>query len=105
MTIQKMFALSLGFAGVILATQASQAQTRQCGARTAVLETLGQTYGETRRGIGLAGQGAVVELYASTETGSWTVLVTMANGMSCLVASGEGWEAVSDDLPARGDPT
>lgn len=104
MTKQTLFALSLGFAGLILATQAAQSQPRQCGARDAVLSTLAGTFGETRRGLGLAGNGAVVELFASAETGSWTVTVTLASGMTCLVASGEGWTAVDDRLPADGAP-
>jgi hypothetical protein len=61
-----------------------------------------QQFGETRRGMGLAGQSAVVELFASAETGTWTVTATLADGTTCLVASGQGWEPVTEELPASG---
>lgn len=103
--MHRLFALSLGFVGLILATQSGWAQTaRQCGDRARVLETLTGEYRETRRGMGLAGPSAVVELYASAETGSWTMTVTLPNGMTCLLASGQGWESLTEELPARGAP-
>ncbi|MFN3644473.1 MAG: hypothetical protein ACK4TB_16305 [Gemmobacter sp.] len=81
------------------------AQARQCGPRAAVIGTLASTYGETRRGIGTAGSQAVVELFASADTGTWTVTVTLPDGMTCLIASGAGWESLVEELPARGNPT
>ena len=97
------FALSLGFAGLILATQASHAAP-QCGQRTTVLAQLAERYGELRRGMGLAANNGVMELFASGDSGSWTITVTLPNGMTCLVASGEGFEAISEELPAKGAP-
>lgn len=97
------FTLSLGLAGLILATQAGFAAP-QCGKRTLVLDQLGQKYGETRRGMGVAGNNTVMEMFASPTTGSWTIIVTMPDGMSCLVASGQGFETIAEELPASGDP-
>ena len=98
-----LFALSLGFAGLILATQAGFAAP-QCGPRSAVLDHLGQKYGESRRSIGIAANNTVMAVFASPTSGSWTILVTMPDGVSCLVASGQGYEAIADELPAKGDP-
>ncbi|MES2665921.1 MAG: hypothetical protein V4712_07455 [Pseudomonadota bacterium] len=98
-----MFALSLGLAGVLLATQAAQAAP-QCGPRDAVLATLADKYRETRQGIGIASNNSVMELFASAASGTWTITVTMPDGAMCLVASGEGFEAVAEDLPAKGQP-
>jgi hypothetical protein len=105
--MDRLFALSLGFAGLILLTaQAghSQGMPAQCGPRADVMTVLGQKFGETRRGMGLAGPARVVELFASASTGSWTVTVTLPDGRTCLLASGEGWEAVAEELPAKGNP-
>lgn len=33
-----------------------------------------------------------MELFTNNKTGSWTVLITQPNGMSCIAASGESWE-------------
>ncbi len=97
------FALSLGFAAVILAAQNTLAAP-QCALRADVLETLAQTYGETRRAVGIASDQTVMEVFASTETGSWSLTVTLPNGMTCLVAAGQHYEALAEELPAKGSP-
>lgn len=101
MTTRKMIALSLGFAGVILANHAAYAAP-QCGNREAVVATLAERYGETRRSMGVATNNAVMEVFASAESGTWTITVTLPDGTMCLVASGEGFEAMADPLPAKG---
>jgi len=54
---------------------------------------LKKSYGEEKIGLGLGQRGAsVVELFVS-ETGTWTVLVTRTNGMSCVAASGDNWSS------------
>lgn len=100
-------ALSLGFVAVLAATQASFAQQPgRCAERNTVVERLAGTYGETRRSIGMAPNNSVVEMYASKETGSWTITVTHPNGMTCMVAAGTSFEGVDEELPASlGDPT
>lgn len=98
-----LFALSLGFGGLILATEVSHAAP-QCAPRDAVLSLLSGQYGETRRGIGLAANHAVMEVFAAADTGTWTITATLPDGTTCLVASGEGFETVVEDLPATGDP-
>ncbi|MEL7182732.1 MAG: hypothetical protein AAFY65_13415 [Pseudomonadota bacterium] len=88
-----------------LAPFAAQSQTTNCGARAAVVERLADHFGETRRGIGLGTQDRVVEVFASDETGTWTITVTMPDGRTCLVASGQAWEDRADDLShLRDDP-
>jgi hypothetical protein len=98
---QPMFALSLGFGGLILATQIAHSAP-QCDSRDRVTALLADQYGETRRSIGIAGEGAVMELYAADTTGTWTITVTLPDGQMCLMASGVGYEPVTEELPARG---
>jgi hypothetical protein len=43
-----------------------------------------------------------MELYASDATGTWTITMTLPDGRMCLMASGAGFEAVSEELPAGG---
>lgn len=98
-----MLALILTF-GAGLAQAQTHAQTQaQCAPREQVLATLSDRYGESRRAIGLAANATVMEVFAS-ETGSWTITVTLPDGLQCLVASGEHFEPVQDPLPAKGDP-
>ncbi|MBR9864960.1 MAG: hypothetical protein GYB24_16095 [Rhodobacteraceae bacterium] len=94
-----LFALSLGFLGVILAHSPAYSQPASCAERTRVLERLQSKYGETRRSVGLAANNGVVEVFASDQSGSWTIVITLPNGMTCLVAAGESYETVN--APAR----
>lgn len=96
--------LALGAGAAFLAAAQLQAQTlRNCAPRDSVVERLAQTYGESRQSMGLGGNNAVVEVFASDETGSWTITVTMANGMTCLLASGQAYETMAEALPASGE--
>lgn len=101
------FGLSLGFVALVLATNMATSQARNmCAARPAVMAKLTQQYGETRRSMGLAANNGIVELHASKDTGSWTITVTHPNGMTCLVAAGNSFEAVEEERPAAlGAPT
>ena len=101
-----MLPLSLGFGGVILATEIAFSAPH-CDSRDRVLAQLADNYGETRRALGLtgapAGDTAVMEFCASDATGTWSITVTLADGQMCLIASGAGFEAPSEDGTAQGD--
>ncbi|WP_371037393.1 MULTISPECIES: hypothetical protein [unclassified Rhodosalinus] len=71
-----------------------------CGPRDAMLEELARGWGESRRAAGLA-SGALVELFANPDTGSWTLTATTAAGRTCLLASGEAFSAHDAPPPGR----
>ena len=64
-----------------------------CSDRAKFLNALSSIHSESSVAMGLATNGSVVEVLAS-KTGSWTILVTWPDGKSCVVAGGEGWEAL-----------
>lgn len=101
---RKFMVLAFGFLWLALAADRVHAQGSQCAQRAQVLQHLSEKYGETRRSVGLAANSAVVEVFASAESGSWTITVTSPAGLTCLVASGMGFEAVTEELPAKGEP-
>jgi len=82
--------ISLGLASGFAAP--SFAQGTSCADRTMIVERLSQKYGETRQSAGLNQNNGMVEVFASSDTGTWTILVTMPNGMSCLMAAGKAWQ-------------
>jgi hypothetical protein len=90
------------FAVLALAAPSTAQDTRNCAARETVVDRLANTYGETRRSMGLGANNAVVEVFASHDSGSWTITVTLPNGITCLVASGQAFEALADAPPAKG---
>lgn len=97
--------LATALAATLLVTSTASAQgARNCAPRDDVIERLAEGYGETRHVIGLAANNSVMEVYGNNETGTWTVTVTVASGMTCLVASGQSFEMVADALPDTNDP-
>lgn len=90
-----LFALSLGFAAALLAAEARAA----CGPRDQGGAALVQRHGESPRAVGLAGNGAVVELLQAGG-GTRAIIALAPDGTRGLVASGQGWMA----LPVKGAP-
>ena len=90
------------FALACLLPAPAMAQGQNCSSRDQVVERLASKYGESRQSIGMAPQGRVVEVYASTETGTWTITVTMPNGVTCLVASGQSYESLDESAEPAG---
>lgn len=99
-----LFKMTMGLGLMVLAAQDAAAQgTRNCAPRPMVLERLASSYGETRQSIGLGKNNTVVEMFASAESGSWSLTVTTPDGMTCLVASGRFFETLAETLPPQGN--
>ena len=49
----------------------------------------------------MRGQESIIEVWAIPATGEWTLVQTYANGRSCIVGMGEGWETLT---PGPTDP-
>ena len=64
-----------------------------CGERGKLLARLGKDYSEQPVATGLAADGSRFEILAS-EAGSFTVLLTRPNGLTCLVAEGQNWQSI-----------
>ncbi|WP_372833383.1 hypothetical protein [Puniceibacterium confluentis] len=78
-------------------------QPANCAPRANVVDRLASKFGETRQSMGLGTNNSVIEVFASDETGTWTITVTRTDGISCLVASGQAFEAFADALPPVGN--
>lgn len=88
---------------VLMAGPALAQSGQNCAPRDMVVDRLASKYGETRQSMGLGANNAVVEVFASAKSGSWTITVTSAHGMTCLVASGQAFEELAEVLPAEGN--
>ena len=62
-----------------------------CGPHSKLTKALTGKYKEIRKGLGLVASQRVLEVYASPD-GSWTVVMTDLNGISCIIATGHSWE-------------
>lgn len=90
----------------LLAGPAATAQDANCRDRAGLVSLLAQRFGETRQAIGLSSNTQIVEIFASDETGTWTITVTRPDGVACMVAAGEHFQALDEGMtPALlGDP-
>ena len=74
------------------------AQGGPCLPRADAITKLQRQYHEQQIGIGVASRGSlVIELFVS-DSGSWTILMTRADGISCVAAAGENWSTTAAGL-------
>ena len=93
--------ITLAAITVLFAIQVTAAPAQvQCGSRDRMLAMLAMRYLEAPKAIGTVSAKRLMEIYVSTG-GSWTILVTSADGNSCIVASGRDWEDVPFEPGAR----
>jgi len=74
------------------AAMAQSSGSAPCGKRDELLSHLSQKYSEQPVAMGLSTNGSVVEVLSSKTGGSFTIVYTMPNGMTCLMAAGSNWE-------------
>lgn len=95
----------LGVSGLALAAllpgaaPRAQGEAVSCATRANVLAYLGRRYAEAPAATGLADNGATLEVLTTPEGETWTIILTMPDGTSCLIAAGEAWQPL---LPATG---
>jgi len=99
-----MFRTKSLFAGLVLSVVAGSniAEAAQpnhaCTDRTSALTHLSKKFSEEPVAIGLANNGGVVEVLTDTAGSTWSIIITMPDGLACIVAAGEHWEPL---LPVK----
>jgi len=77
---------------LVLISPAQAQQTPLCDERAEIVAVLTDEYGEVPVAMGIANNRGVIEIFTSDE--SWTIMLTMPNGTTCLVAAGGVWETL-----------
>lgn len=90
----------IGLLASPVAAQTMQMMQLPCNARDSVIAALATKYAEGIKAQALDGRGLMFEVFANEETGTWTTTLTSAAGLTCIVATGEGIEFVSEALDA-----
>jgi hypothetical protein len=85
------------FTGVISALIVSSAalSAPQCGPHKKIVEMLSKRFSEVPKAIGIVGEKRIMEVFLSKK-GTWTILVTNSEGLTCILAAGDDWEDVPD---------
>lgn len=92
MTWALAFTLALFF---LVGTRSADAQML-CKERSEVLAQLSTGYKEAPTAMGLASNGALIEVLTSSDDGkTFTIIITRTNGVSCVMATGEDWMNVT----------
>jgi hypothetical protein len=84
----------VGLAALALPLPAMANQT-PCSKRADVLAQLGGKYQEAPVSVGIANNGGLIEVLTTTNGSTWTIILSLPNGMSCLLAAGEDWQNVT----------
>ncbi len=81
------------FSAIVSVCLGSQAIAQpQCGGYADAVAHLSTAYGESIVVRGIDGAGAVVEMFANPDTGTWTALIVQPDGTACMVAAGGDFE-------------
>ena len=92
---------TLAAALVVVPTVAFPQQS-SCDDRDTVISYLQERYSEENHAIALDKDDWLVDILVNEETGTWTIVLTQPDSLSCIVAFGSNWEIV--DSP-KGDDT
>ena len=63
-----------------------------CGPRKDVLARLAVSLHQQPSSVALTSDGQLLEVLKSDTDLIWTILITSPQGLSCVVASGDGWQ-------------
>ncbi len=94
---------SIAFAAALIPNY-TMAQEAICGEREVMTDTLQTNYGESLQVLGSFGEGEnlfATEIWANPETGTFTILETFQNGISCMASFGENWTPIAQALTAN----
>jgi hypothetical protein len=91
-------------AALALSLLPAAAAAAGCAPRDVIVERLEGQFSEALNGAGLRDGQSVFEVWASPDSGTWTILVTAADGTSCVVAHGTGWRPGDPAAMVAGKP-
>lgn len=81
-------------ASIAILSSPALAANKQCNNRDKVLGMLATKYKEVPVALGVTNNGGLIEVLSAGDGTTWTIIITTPQGMSCLVAAGEGWRKV-----------
>ncbi len=83
--------LLMGAVAVAVAAPLNAAQAAKCAQRDDLVSRLESKYSEKLSARGLQSEKSMIEVFASVTSGTFTVLLTNPQGVSCVVGAGTNW--------------
>ena len=92
--LTRLFAVTIA----ALSTAGMSAAQTNCAERDAMTGALASKYGESFAGGGMQSSTRIIEVWFSEEKGTWTILMTRADGTSCVMAAGTDWRSMAPGI-------
>jgi hypothetical protein len=86
-------------AALLCIPTAQAQQAPACVKRADLLKHLSEKYQEVPAAVGLGDNGSLLEVFATADGSTWTVAISMPNGVACMVATGQDWRDVPRSAP------
>ena len=83
-------------AAMIAVPSTAHAQQKACAERADITKRLGSKYFEHPVATGVANNGGLLEVLSSKDGSTWSIIVTMPDGKSCMFAVGQHWEMLPE---------
>lgn len=78
---------------LLLAAALTMPAPAHCAARADMMRALELARQEFPVARGLTAEGVLLEVFATRDGATWTALITLPSGESCIVGAGQFWEA------------
>jgi hypothetical protein len=98
---KRLFTAAAAFGVAALAPPMAEAQSN-CLQRDDLIKHLSDRWEEAPVGRGLQSADQLLEVWASLESGTYTVFVTRPDGVSCILASGRNWNSFAVAMVPKG---
>jgi len=97
--MKRFFFALIGASVTALLAAPAYSEENVCGKRDDIVSRLENGYQEFNSAMGMSTNGGLVELFTS-DNGTWTLMLTQPDGVSCLIAAGQNWESFQNVKPA-----
>lgn len=73
-----------------------------CGDTETIRQQLADRHGEAPVAAGITLRGNMIQIFASEDHSTWTVVITRPGGPSCLMQAGRDWMTIEHDIEGPG---
>jgi hypothetical protein len=82
---------------VVAVALPSAASAQACGDREELVARLGSVHAERLVAAGIQDENHIVEVWTTEDGNTWTILLTRADGLSCIVGAGNAWLSYAEN--------
>lgn len=86
---------------IVLFGRPAAAQAPPCAPRALMLSILANSWGERTVAVGVTVRDQLIEVTAAADGGTWTILVSQPDGLSCVAAAGSNWRSLAPAAAGR----